>query len=50
MLANIESTYDDVTIQSRELDREYSIPQQHTQIRDIQLRTQHISRLIQVIT
>jgi hypothetical protein len=48
MLANIESTFDDVTIQSKELEKEYSIPQQQTQIKDIQLRTQRVSRLVQV--
>jgi hypothetical protein len=48
MLANIELCFDEVTIQSEELENEYSIPQQQTQIKDIQLRTQRVSRLIQV--
>ncbi len=48
MLANIESIFDEVTIQSQKLEKQYSIPQQQTQIKDIQLRTQRVSRLIQV--
>jgi len=48
MLANIELCFDEVTIQSEELENEYSIPQQQTQLKDIQLRTQRVSRLIQV--
>jgi hypothetical protein len=48
MLANSESTFDEVIIQSEELEEKYSIAQQQTQIKDIQLRIQHVSRLIQV--
>ncbi|CAF4215663.1 unnamed protein product, partial [Rotaria sordida] len=47
MLANIESIFDDIIIQSKTLEQEYSIAQQQTQIKDIQLRTQRVSRLIQ---
>ncbi|CAM4803210.1 unnamed protein product [Rotaria magnacalcarata] len=47
MLEAIESTFDDVSIQSKSLEQEYSVPQQQTQIKDIQLRKQRISRLIQ---
>jgi hypothetical protein len=48
MLANIESIFDDITIRCQELNKKYSIPQQQTQIKDIQLRIQRVSRLIQV--
>ena len=48
MLANIESNFDDATTQSEALEEKYSLPQQQTQIKDIQLRTQRVSRLIQV--
>lgn len=48
MLANVESTFDEVTGQSQTLEREYAIPQQPTQIKDIQLRIQRLSRLIPV--
>lgn len=48
MLEHIESTFNDVNIQSQNLQQEYSILQQQTQIKDIQLRKQRVSRLIQV--
>lgn len=48
MLANIESNFDEATEQSQGLESEYAIPQQPTQMKDIQLRTQRVSRLIQV--
>lgn len=48
MLANIESTFDEVTLESKTLEQEYSIPQQQTQIKDIQFHTQRVSRQIQV--
>jgi len=48
MLGHIESMFDDVNIQSQSLEQDYAIPQQQTQIKDIQLRTQRVSRLIQV--
>jgi hypothetical protein len=48
MLVNIESNFDEMIIQSGELEKKYSIPQQQTQIKDIQLRIQRVSRLIQV--
>ena len=48
MLGDIESIFEGVNNQSQNLEKEYSIPQQQTQIKDIQLRTQRVSRLIQV--
>lgn len=48
MLANIESTFDEAIGQSQALEKEYAIPQQPTQIKDIQLRIQRVSRLIPV--
>jgi hypothetical protein len=47
MLANIGSISDEVIIQFEELEQKYSIPQQQTLIKDIQLRIQRVSRLIQ---
>ncbi|CAF3475042.1 unnamed protein product [Rotaria socialis] len=47
MLEAIESTIDDVSMQSKSLEQEYSVPQQQTQIKDIQLRKQRVARLIQ---
>ena len=48
MLANSRSAFDEVSIQSNALEQKYSIPQQQTQLKDIQLRIQRVSRLIQV--
>ena len=48
MLINSRSAFDEVSIQSNALEQKYSIPWQQTQIKDIQLRTQRVSRLIQV--
>ena len=48
MLENIELNFDDTRSQSQALEKEYAIPQQPTQIKDIQLRSQRVSRLIQV--
>jgi hypothetical protein len=48
MLTKIETSFQEVITRSEELEKEYSIPQQQTQIKDIQLRTQRVSRLIQV--
>ena len=48
MLTKIESSFQEATARSEELEKQYSIPQQQTPIKDIQLRIQRVSRLIQV--
>ena len=48
MLANAESTFDDACAQFQELEGQYSIAQPHTQCKDIRIRSQRVSRLIQV--